>query len=262
LFQRGAGGVTLTVAGVQLLRDAQGILAGLDRVRANVGAAESGRTGTLVVGFTMCAAYSVIPTLIRSFGAQYPDVSLTLREVVSNDLLPRLLDGRVDVAVMLPAALAPGLAQRTLLVEPLCMALPAAYPATPGRAPALADLAHCSFIASTDEAAPGLRRTIEAQCAAAGFTPRIGIEVQLQQTILSLVAEGFGVALVPASMQKMGGEGIRFHRLDNALSVEQVLVWSATASNPCVQNLLDLCSDWSPQRAPMSKCSATMSCLR
>ncbi len=240
LFERNAHKVALTPAGAQLYQEAQHILHGLERLPGNVLAAASGQAGSLSVGFTMCAAYSVIPRMARRFAAAYPKVALKLREVVSNDLAAQLLDGRIDVAVMLPSGPVAGLRQQAVFVEPLCVALPAGHPAARSRGFRLVELAGSPFVAATAEASPVLRSTIEEQCAAAGFAPDVRMEVQLQQTVLSLVAEGVGVALVPDSMRKMQVEGVRFRKLPGARTIEQVMAWAEHVRNPCVRNLLAL----------------------
>jgi DNA-binding transcriptional LysR family regulator len=240
LFERNAHRVALTSAGEQLFREAQAILTSLERLPENIRAAASGQAGTLTLGFTMCSAYSVIPGLARRFAGAYPRVALKLREVVSNDLTVQLLEGRIDVAVMLPAGAVAGLMQRPVFVEPLCAALPSGHPSASARSFSLADLAQSPFVAATAEVSPGLRRTIEEQCLAAGFVPNIHMEVQLQQTILSLVAEGVGVALVPSSMKKMQVEGVTFRKLAHAKTVEQMMAWPEKTQNPCVRNLLAL----------------------
>ena len=51
--------------------------------------------------------------------------------------------------------------------------------------------------------APAWRRAIDGYCNQAGFQPRIVLETQLQQTIIGLVAEDLGIALVPAPVQNL-----------------------------------------------------------
>ncbi|MGF6973267.1 DNA-binding transcriptional LysR family regulator [Paraburkholderia sp. JPY465] len=82
----------------------------------------------LEIGFTMCSAYSVVPGYARAFGAAYPQVELKLREVVSNDLAAQLLTGHIDAAIMFPTVPDKSLTTRTVLSEPLCVALSRSHP--------------------------------------------------------------------------------------------------------------------------------------
>src|SRR5262245_26769527 len=80
LFQRGPKGVVLTPAGRQLLSDGRDVLRLAALAERNALAARSGEVGHLTVGFTMCAAYSVVPGLTRRYTSSFPRVELRVRE--------------------------------------------------------------------------------------------------------------------------------------------------------------------------------------
>jgi DNA-binding transcriptional LysR family regulator len=188
----------------------------------------------------MCAAYNVVPGYARAFGAAYPEVALNLREVVSNDLAAQVVAGYIDAAIMFPHVPDKGLATRTVLREPLCVALSRGHPRARARRLEIAQLAGEPFVLASAEVAPTLRATILDHCRSGGFEPDIRFEVQLQQTVLSLVDEGVGVALVPASMRKAQLAGVVFKPLVDAPLVEQVLAWSPANRNPCLVRFLEL----------------------
>ena len=238
LLLRDARKVELTAAGTRLLADAREIIAALERAGVNARAAAAGESGALAIGFTMCAAYSVVPGYARRFSAKFPDVALSLREVVSNDLAAQVAESRIDAAIVFPQPLRPGLARRTVVREPLCLALPRGHRLAARRRAPLAELAGEPFVAADAGVAASLRDAVVAQCARAGFAPTIRMEVQLQQTVLSLVAEGVGVALVPASMSKVRLEAVVFKPLQDAVTIAQELVWRPANSNPCLAGLL------------------------
>ncbi|WP_118181445.1 LysR family transcriptional regulator [Paraburkholderia phosphatilytica] len=238
LVERNPRNVTLTVAGEQFYADAKAILASLGQAAANAQAAAHGDIGRLTIGFTMCAAYSVVPGYARAFGAAHPDVTLQLREVVSNDLAAKVLDGEIDAAIMFPGAQDRRLVTQTILREPLCVALSRAHPRARARRLDIAKLAGEPFVMAVEEVAPTLRSAIVEHCRAGGFEPDIRFEVQLQQTVLSLVDEGVGVALVPASMRKSQFAGVVFRPLANAPTIEQLLVWKTDSRNPCLEQFL------------------------
>ena len=194
----------------------------------------------LAIGFTMCAAFSVVPGYARRFGTVYPEVVLNLREVVSNDLAAQVLAGQIDAAIMFPGPPNKSLAMRTILSEPLCVALSRTHPRARARQLRIAQLAQEPFVMALEEVAPTLRATILTHCRSGGFEPNIRFEVQLQQTVLSLVDEGAGIALVPTSMRKAQLAGVVFRRLVDAPLIEQVLVWSPANRNPCLARFLDL----------------------
>jgi DNA-binding transcriptional LysR family regulator len=240
LIERSPRSVTLTAAGQRFYTDAKAILAALAQAEQNAQAAALGDAGALAIGFTMCAAYSVVPAYTRAFGHAYPAVELSLREVMSHDLAGQVLDGRIDAAIMFPIAPHAGLATRTIVSEPLCVALPRDHPRARARVLKIGQLAGESFIMNVTEVAPTLRHAIVDHCRAGGFEPHVVIEVQLQQTILSLVNEGVGIALVPDSMRRAQLADVVFRRLADAPTIEQVLAWSPTSRNPCLARFLEL----------------------
>ncbi|HZZ04793.1 LysR family transcriptional regulator [Paraburkholderia sp.] len=240
LLERSPRSVTLTAAGERFYVDAKAILASVEQAVSNAQAAAHGDAGKLTIGFTMCAAYNVVPGYARVFGVAFPEVALNLREVVSNDLAAQVLAGQIDAAIMFPNVPDKRIATRTILREPLCVALSRSHPRARARRLKIAQLAGEPFVLASEEVAPTLRATILEHCRSGGFEPDIRFEVQLQQTVLSLVDEGVGVALVPASMRKAQLAGVVFRPLVDAPLIEQVLAWSPTNRNPCLARFLEL----------------------
>jgi DNA-binding transcriptional LysR family regulator len=83
-----------------------------------------------------------------------------------------------------------------------------------------------------------LREAIAGYCRTAGFLPTVRLEAQLQQTIVSLVAEDLGIALVPESLRKLGIANVVFRDLEDAPAVEHVVVWRPGNLNPALRPFL------------------------
>ncbi|OZI62312.1 LysR family transcriptional regulator [Bordetella genomosp. 11] len=241
LLERNPRMVALTPAGERFLVDAKAILAAVEQAGRNAQAAARGDAGALSIGFTMYAAYSVIPTYAKAYGSAYPEVALKLREVVSQDLAAQVLDGRIDAAVVMAGGHFGELSNRVVVREPLCVALSRGHPRARSRRPMrIGQLAGEPFIMTSSEVGPALRANIVEHCRQAGFEPIVRLEVQLQQTVLNMVDEGVGVALVPSSMRKSRLPGVAFRPLANAPHSELVLLWSPRNRNPCLSNFLAL----------------------
>src|SRR5260221_12637663 len=129
---------------------------------------------------------------------------------------------------------------RTIVSEPLCVALSRNHPRARARQLKIAQLAQESFVMTLEEVAPTLRATILAHCRLGGFEPNIRFEVQLQQTVLSLVDEGAGVALVPTSMRKAQLAGVGFPPLGAAPPIRSMLVWPTAHRHPLLARFLHL----------------------
>lgn len=77
------------------------------------------------------------------------------------------------------------------------------------------------------------------QCLKAGFSPQIGLEASVQQTVMNFVAHGVGVALIPASMENAQLRGVVYRKLENPNMVENMLMWSAKNTNPALPGFVN-----------------------
>jgi len=240
LFERGTRAVTLTAAGVRFRIDACAILAALDQATRNALAASRGEQGALAVGFTMCAAYSVVPGLAQAYSASFPGVSLKIRELFADDMLSQLLDGKIDAAILFPIEPQAGLHLQELHREPLCAVLACDHRLAAATEIGIGELAGEAFVQAPREVSPTLHDAILGFCRAAGFEPQVRLEARLQQTILTLVAEGVGVALVPQSMRRTQLDGIVFKPLTDAPSIQLMMAWTEHNRNPCLPGFLSV----------------------
>ncbi len=241
LFDRSATGVSLTLAGEQFLTDSHAILGLLDQACNNIRALESGQKGFLKLGATMYASYSVLPQVTMQHRQEYPDINMQFQEMIPAELRAALLDGRLDAAISFSEPVTSGMESMVLLSEPLIAALPANHPQAKASHFSLELLSDEPFITVPRQSAPALYDSILEQCLKAGFSPHIGQEVSVQQTVMNFVAHGAGVALIPASMENGQLRGVVYRTLEHANQIENVLMWSAKNKNPAFPHFLSLC---------------------
>ncbi|WP_260926937.1 LysR family transcriptional regulator [Novosphingobium sp. 9] len=238
LVERNSRHARLTPAGEQFAADARRTLATFDEACRNARLAEAGEIGELAVGFMMHAAYGLVPALTRRYMTTHPLVRLHLRETVPQQLLVDVAQGRLDAGVTFDPGQLPGLSSATIHREPLVAAIPADDPLAAEPILTPAHFTDRALIAVLADVAPTLRRTVEDYVRLGGGEPEVRLEVQLQQTIVGLVAEGLGLALVPASVRKLGIAGVRFVDLEAAPEVAQAIVWREDSLNPALPGLL------------------------
>lgn len=238
LIDRTSRHSTLTRAGQGFLEDSRAVLAAFDQACTNAKRADRGETGTLAIGFMMHAAYTVLPSLTRRFLAAYPDVDVKLREVVPNALVEDVLAARYDAGIMFSPGPVRGLEIRPIFHEKLCLAVHKDHPLAQRKIASAQDLEGQPLIVTSAEATTTARKAVEDYCRGGGFVPTIRLEAQLQNTIVNLVAENLGVALVPDSMRKLSFPGVSFLTLKNAPAIEHVLVWRPSNLNPALRNLI------------------------
>jgi DNA-binding transcriptional LysR family regulator len=217
LLHRTPRGVHPTEAGRALLEEARVVLAHAKRMEEVVRKVARGEQGRLAVGFTSSAAlHPFVPAALRHFREMLPGVSMSLEEAGTGELVNALLHEQLDAAfVRSPVSKVPGLMVDDVLDEPMIAALPAGHRLASNRGTplSLADLANDAFILYRRPAGPGLYDAILAACWGAGFSPTIVQEAPRLTATLSLVAAGLGVSIVPASMQRLGGEEVAYRPL-------------------------------------------------
>ena len=238
LLERNRRRVTLTAAGEGFRDDARSILAAVDRASERARHVARGSLGTLSIGFVGSAMFSpTLPDILREFRAGHPDVELVLRELPTTAQLHALASGELDVGVIRgPVAeseIDPELELMTIQRERLVAALPAGHPLAARRRLRAEDLRGEAFVILARREAPGLYASLAAAMSDAGGVPEDVLEVAEMQTIISLVAGGFGVSLVPTSVGQVDRSGVAFRPIAGATqTIELSVAWRAGPGSP------------------------------
>ena len=240
LFRRNQRNVRLTHEGEVLLAHVKPLLARWDETPEIVAAAKRGDTGFLRIGFTAASAYYLIPTALDSFTQRFPAVELALHEMVSTDQVRGLLENRLDVSLMRPHARHPELPWRKLLDEPLMVVLPVRHPLAAGPAIDLPSLQRLPVISFTPATSPYLSGMVEGLLSRGGHTPTIVQRATQPQTLISLVAAGLGVALVPELISRHRFDRVVYRPLavDDPPVAEMDVCWRRQAASPLLDNFL------------------------
>ncbi|MFF2353339.1 LysR family transcriptional regulator [Kitasatospora sp. NPDC058115] len=198
LFDRLARGVRLTEHGRTLLPHAEALLDRLDGTRQELASLTELGLGRLRFGAFDSANAALVPAALAAFRSARPGIGISLTEGLSAELLDRLRDGGIDLAVVVAH---PGhlydtdlFDLRPLVEDPVLVALPPDHPLATRTRLRLAELADEPWIAAGRR--PG--SALLAACARSGFRPRIEYEVGAWTAKLGLVAAGFGATLIPA----------------------------------------------------------------
>lgn len=246
LFARTKRSVALTAVGAALLPDVRRLLASADALPPLARRLARGEAGSLALAFVSTADYGLLPSLLRAFGARYPQVRLQLAEATSDVQIDELVAGRIDAGLVIPPVPprhAAGLSYLPVVREPLVVAMPAAaaHGGSEDEPVHLADLAALPLVIFPRRLAPGFYDIITGCYGAAGETPRIGQEAIQMQTIVSLVSAGMGVALVPQSLCNLRRTGVVYRPLaGDAPVVETGLVWRTGDVSPVLAGFIDV----------------------
>lgn len=256
LLQRLPRGVRVTEAGSVLFNEARTLLARAEHLTEAVRRAARGEQGHIAIGFTSSAAlHPFVPNLLRRYREILPGITTQLEEAGSGELLDALVEERLDVAfVRSPVGSIPGLTIEPVLREPMLIALPVGHPlATLDPRPLpLTALIQEAFILYRRPAGQGLYDAILAACHRAGFSPRVIQEAPRLPATLSLVGAGLGLSIVPASMRRLGGDGIVYRAIAEQaqLSAPLYLALRSQRASPLIERFRDLVTEAVSEQPP------------
>lgn len=248
LFDRLRRGVALTAGGSVFLEEAESILARVDDAVRRAGQAAQGTAGSLAIGFTSSAlVHRLTPLLIARYRGGHPGVEVTVGEGNAAALSESVAAGRLDAAFIRRQVTGrSGLGYVVLGEEPMLAALPMAHPVAEKARRAgkdrirLADLANDPFILVRRPGASGMYGDLIEACHAKGFAPRVVAEVSQMFTNVTMVAAGFGVSVVPASMRDFHADAVFYASIADApqLKAPFTLVTPIGRANPTLDRFV------------------------
>jgi DNA-binding transcriptional LysR family regulator len=202
LTERAGRGIELTPAAGILVAHTDTLLAGLDAAESDLAALRDQVSGRVGLAAFPSAAAAFVPAAWAALARTAPHVQLDLTEMEPEESLPAVLRGETDIAIaheydLLPRPLDPLFERRELLRDPVLIALPADHPLALSAATVpLSALASLPFLAP--RTSTSCAEMIQRACARAGFVPTIVARATDFSVLLSLVAAGAGVTLVPS----------------------------------------------------------------
>jgi len=231
LLNRSSRSVALTDAGQVFYREALALLRQADDVRTLVQRVDAGLRGRLRIGFVGSMQYRGLPELLALLRRRLPDVEHVLIELNSNEQIEAVRHGQIDFGLIHANPVPSGLVTRDLAVEKFKLCLPAGHRLAHRQRIALAALAEDEFVLFARSASPSYYETVLSMCVHAGFLPPIRHEVRHWLGVASLVAQGLGVAIVPACLARSGLAGTRFIDFSHTpRSVSQVVAPGSQAT--------------------------------
>lgn len=212
LFNRGRNAITLTQAGERLYQRGVALVAELNDTLLEVRRIGQGAEGRLRIGFVGSATYGLMPNILKSFRASYPQVSLSLIPMNNAQLHRSLIRREIDVAIARPALDDAEIITRKLGEEPLVLAVPDTLD-VPSGAVDLRSLRSERFILYPEYPRPSFADVVLQACADIGVEVENRIFTMDFQTAIALVSVGEGVAVVPASVGSVQRNGVRYHEI-------------------------------------------------
>jgi len=243
LFARSGRTVRLTPQGEVFYEETLRTLKQSDHAAEAARRAARGEIGTLTLGFCSVATAGFLPSIVRRYKELLPGVRLLFREMDPTQQEAAFSQGEIDVGITRPPfakKLARELDVKTILREPLLVAVPESHPAT-ARKMKVENLSEEPFILFHRNGAPTVHDAILGMCQKHGFAPKVAYESDNMQTTFTLVAGGQGVAIVPMCTLNLRPEGVRFLRLQpDEYRADLVVAWPKNSQSAVLRPFIAL----------------------
>lgn len=243
LVVRHPRGARLTEAGRLLVEHTAAVIERLQRAETELVDLVNLRAGRLRLATFPSAGARLLPDAIASFGAEHPDVQMSL-DIREPSACPSLVrDGALDLAVVFdyqPGLTFPqdGLQRHWLLDDVMHIALPAEHPLAVDeqRHVSIGDVRDQSWIRDSGPDRT-CREKLDQLCAAAGFEPKVAFETDDYFAVSRLVAAGVGIALVPQLAADHMGAGVTLREIRPRL-VRRICALTSSTVTPLVTAMI------------------------
>lgn len=242
LFERSAKSVRLTEAGRAFLPEARAVLQRVEEAIKTARAVATGAHGELHVGYAPSLTARILPSALRAFQTESPNVCVKLHDLSTEEMLAGLRDGKLQLAFVarpLSAALR-GLKFEALARDPICVAVSPKHSLAHRRNVSVAEIAREPLVAYTRRDYPEAHELLENVFARAKFKPRITEEHDSVSSLIAAIEAGSGVAIVPESLSCLAGVRLKLIPITPAPAALWVgAVWSKQKFSPKAEHFLN-----------------------
>lgn len=195
LFDRLGRSVRLTDLGQTFLPRARAVLRELEAARGDVADQKESMSGTVAVGVIPTVAPYLLPPHLTAFSRKFPQAQISIVEEITPVLLERVRAASIDLAILALPVRGQEFESFPILTEPLFAAVPKNHRLARLSALSLRDLRAEPFLLLRDGHC--FRENALAACDRARLHPQIVFESGQFSSLLSMVAAGMGVSIVP-----------------------------------------------------------------
>jgi DNA-binding transcriptional LysR family regulator len=253
LFERSSKGMTLTPQGHRFLGSARRVLGTVaDALRLHAGDAAAGISGVLSVGVTSLVAGYYLSELFSRFRRNCPAVEVFVTEDAPRFLEHLLINGELDVAIMVSNALGEpqAMVSETLTRSPSRVWLPGNHPLAAHDEVTLAQcVEHDQIVLDADR----IDELLKGVWARHQLKPRVILRTSSLEAVRSLVGAGAGIAVLPDFLYRpwtLDAEHVEVRPLrDEAPTVDVGLVWRrGSGLKPAATEFIELAREQSRSR--------------
>lgn len=245
LFDRNNRNVRLTEAGKYLQKEIGILFNQLDNVIHHGQLIQQGLQGHLKIGYVGSAMQKIIPELLIIFRERHPGIKFHLQEMNNQVQIDRLYTGDIDIGFVRWATVPMGLSSHPVSKESFCLVLPADHQVSSDQIEDLSILENEAFILFDPEYSPSYWAQVMKIFDDLGFAPKVSHSTIHASSIFKLVANNFGISIVPQSLREPHHKDVKFVEL-RQIDHKTVLsaVWNDTSRNPILGSFVKQVLKW------------------
>ncbi|QHT69470.1 LysR family transcriptional regulator [Rhodocytophaga rosea] len=238
LFERTKRSVKLTAAGQFLRERWQRLVEDINSIHKQAQQIHEGTYGAISIGYPGSIVYGFLPELLIHIHQNIPHLKVELIEPTDITFEHLLLNYQMDLGFRREPGVNPTLRSTCLYSESFALIVPASHQLNQENFTSLAELKDEKFILSGLHHNTFYVQSLNAIFQEYQFSPNVYIESDFGATILSLVARGLGVSILPGSYAFSAQPGIRFIQLPQKASL--YAIWRKDDNNPMLKNVMHL----------------------
>jgi LysR family transcriptional regulator, benzoate and cis,cis-muconate-responsive activator of ben and cat genes len=217
LFARTGKAVRLTAAGMVLLAEARNILArtakAVERARARLAS-----QAEINVGYASSGTVEILPRALRGFRCRFPEVQVTLHDLSAEEMLPLILQKKLDIALtLMPHKLPRELNMKLLERYEPSVVVGITNPLAKSNMVSLSRMASEPFAALARKDYPYYHKHLRKMFASIGRKPRISSEHDSGTSLMAAVAAGHEFTLLPCCVRSVAGRRLKILKVRPSL---------------------------------------------
>ena len=223
LLERNRRGTKVTAAGLAFREHAIAAVTQVEQAVRRACLAANGKVGLLRVGFISTAGNEIMPNLIRHFGDSNPEAEFSLHNIPTLSQIQMLDTGSLDVGfIRLPIGEHSELEVVPIHREPFVFVVPASHRLAGKENVQIREVAAEEFVMFERTAAPDCCDLIFGMMRDAGVVPNVRQTTGQMQTLISLVASGIGISILPASEVKHSGAAVAACEIADVIPLSEI----------------------------------------
>jgi DNA-binding transcriptional LysR family regulator len=247
LFNRAGKRISLTQEGKSFLLDAKRLVTECAQSVLAVQRLSRGETDQLNIGYIANIYHDLLPATLGAFRKACPRTALNLFDMTPAEQYLALEERKIDLGFVnfRGPSTVKDLQWACVGHDAIMAAVAAGDPLAHKAKIDLEDLESMFFVGMSEKTYPCSNEWLIDACREAGFTPRILQDADREPAVISFVAAGLGVALLPEQIERLPHQGVIFRPLSQRLTAESWAIWKADNSSDCLKQYIRIVKELS-----------------